>query len=261
MSHRDAIGLLATFWMLASGTLVGPARAGDWAEQRVAGPFQIRADFSLAEYPQLIAQLEQLQRDLVETLQLTPAGQSIQLFLFRDQGAYRGYLKQYFPGTPDRRALFIKGRGPGMVFAYQNAEFEVDVRHECTHALLHTMLPIVPLWLDEGLAEYFEVPPGERRAGNPHQSPTRWAAWLYKTRRLEQLEAVRDVSQMGPGEYRSAWAWVHFMLHGPPAARQQLTAALYDLQHDQPPELISHRLHRALPDLDSQFRHHFRSWK
>jgi len=258
MSPKRTMKLLIAFSLLI---LTAPAGAEDWVEQRVAGPFQIRADFTLDAYPQLIAQLEQLQRDLVATLKLTPARQPIQLFLFQDEASYRGYLKEYFPGTPDRRALFIKGRGPGMVFAYQSAEFAVDVRHECTHALLHSMLPMVPLWLDEGLAEYFEVAPNDRARGNPHESRTRWAAWLYQTRRLEQLEALQDVSQMGASEYRSAWAWVHFMLHGPQPARVQLVAAMRDLQHDRTPESISRRLRRAIPDLDSQFRHHFRTWK
>ena len=35
-------------------------------------------------------------------------------------------------------------------------QFEADLRHECTHALLHAALPYVPLWLDEGLASLYE---------------------------------------------------------------------------------------------------------
>ncbi len=250
--------MIITAWLIWCAASV---RAANWTEERVAGPFHIHADFRLDTHPQLVAQLERLQRDITGTLNLKPSGQPIQLFLFHDEAAYRGYLQQYFPGAPARRALFIKGHGPGMVFAYQGPDFEVDVRHECTHAILHTILPLVPLWLDEGLAEYFEVPPADRAGANPHLTPTRWAAWLYRTRRLEQLEAVRDVSEMGPSEYRSAWAWVHFMLHGPPAAKEQLVAALRDLQHDQAAESLSARLHRVLPNLDGQFRQHFRSWK
>ena len=39
-----------------------------------------------------------------------------------------------------------------------------DLRHELTHALLHGVLKDVPLWLDEGLAGFFELPPDARRA-------------------------------------------------------------------------------------------------
>ena len=97
-----------------------------------------------------------------------PPRETVHFFLFQAKGTYQSYMKQYFPRVPYRRALFIKARGPGMVFAYQGNDFEIDVRHECTHALLHTWLPHVPLWLDEGMAEYFEVPRDKRVRQNPH---------------------------------------------------------------------------------------------
>ena len=59
---------------------------------------------------------------------------------------------------PYRPALFIlEGGSPG-VYTYRKPDLDIDVRHECTHALLHSALPVVPLWLDEGIAKYFEVP-------------------------------------------------------------------------------------------------------
>jgi hypothetical protein len=57
-----------------------------------------------------------------------------------------------------------------MVFAYRGEDFETDLRHECTHALLNAALPVVPLWLDEGLAEYFEVLPQSAIARKPASS-------------------------------------------------------------------------------------------
>ena len=83
-----------------------------------------------------------------------------------------------------------------MVFAYEGDEFEVDLRHECTHALLNAALPVTPLWLDEGLAEYFEVEAGQRAAGHPHQKYVKWNAYLGQTPSLEDLEQVREVNQM-----------------------------------------------------------------
>ena len=52
---------------------------------------------------------------------------------------------------------------------FQNErELAVDLRHETTHAVLHGLLPMVPLWLDEGLAEYFEAPEANRLQRHPH---------------------------------------------------------------------------------------------
>ena len=47
-----------------------------------------------------------------------------------------------------------------MVYTYWGNRIQQDLRHELTHAILHSVLKDVPLWLDEGLAEYFEVPHG-----------------------------------------------------------------------------------------------------
>ena len=39
------------------------------------------------------------------------------------------------------------------VYAYWGDRVAEDLRHEVTHGYLHTMVPHVPLWLDEGLAQ------------------------------------------------------------------------------------------------------------
>lgn len=234
--------------------------AAEWPDQRTAGPFLCHADFSLADNQNLVSELAQLQRDLRPILGRGEPDEPIHLFLFAEKATYQAYLKQYFPGVPDRRALFVKGRGPGMVFAHRNADFEVDVRHECTHALLHATRRDVPLWLDEGLAEYFEAPPAERSFDNPHMRLVRWSARLGRFPRMETLEALDNVEAMGRGEYRDAWAWVHFMLHGPPAARGEMIAYLDDLTAQRATAPLSARLRARLPELDRQFLDHFRMW-
>ncbi len=37
-----------------------------------------------------------------------------------------------------------------------------------------------------------------------------------------ELAAIEDLNQMGRDAYRDAWAWVHYMLHGPREARDEL---------------------------------------
>ena len=79
-------------------------------------------------------------------------------------------MNQWYPRVPYRRALFVKSGSRGRVFAYEHEDLAVDVRHESTHALLHASLPMVPLWLDEGLAEYFEVAESQRAFDHPHST-------------------------------------------------------------------------------------------
>ena len=109
-----------------------------------------------------------------------------------------------------------------MVFAYYSDDFVVDLRHETTHAVLHTLLPMVPLWLDEGLAEYFEVPAADRCQGNPHLKQVQRNVRWRRPASLVKLEATETLDQMDRDAYRDAWSWVHYLLHGPADAQTRV---------------------------------------
>lgn len=260
LTRRKSIAVLMSG---ALGLLAGRGvRAGQrWFDERTIGPVQLHADFSLADSAALLADVTMLQEDLCRTLELPPARDPIHLFLFERKPVYLAYLREYFPRVPYRRALYVKERGPGMVLAFRSSDFDVDVRHETTHALLHAVLADVPLWLDEGLAEYFEAPRDQRAGGNPYLAHLRWQAWVSPMPRLEDLESVIDLGGMGRGEYRSAWGWVHFLLHGPPELRGELVRYLADLRSGVEVERLGTRLLRRAPDRDDQFVRHFKQFK
>ncbi len=229
-------------------------------DRRLAYPFMVRADFSLAEYSPLFDELVQMQSEISRVLALPPARETVHVVLFRDEATYRTYGKKHFPAVPFRRALFVKSAGPGTVYAFRGPEFPVDVRHESTHGLLHATLPMVPLWLDEGLAEYFEVAAGERAAGNPHHDALKWNLRLGRAPRLARLESRHDLSEMTAADYRDAWAWVHFMLHGPSEAHDELVKYLGDIRANAAPGQLSARLESRLPGVEKRLVEHFRSW-
>ncbi|MHC4181101.1 MAG: DUF1570 domain-containing protein, partial [Planctomycetota bacterium] len=233
--HRIAIVAIA---LLAACTTLGrprPCAAQGWADLRVSGPFVCRAEFSLAGLEGLLKELAQLQDDLVRCLGIPPAREPIELYLLRDERTYRRYLQLYLPNVPYRRALYLNIGGRGMVLAYRSRQLETDVRHECTHALLHAALPEVPLWLDEGLAEYFELPSSKQAFDNPYLANLRRSIRLGKVPRLENLEDKRSLSQMRRTQYRDAWAWVHFMLLGSREAHAELVGFLRDIRTGVPP--------------------------
>jgi hypothetical protein len=223
----------------------------------VQGPFFVFSDFRLEGATDLLRELGELQRELVRQLGVPPTREAIQLYWFAEASTYNAYLARHFPDVPARRALFIKQDGPGMMLAHLQPAFAVDVRHECTHALLHAVLPLVPLWLDEGLAEYFEVSRGERAAGHPHLDAVRGRLRFGRIASVEDLEALREVGDMRLRDYQDAWGWVHFMLHGPPAAGTALRGYLADLGAQRPPGLLSRRLQQQVPDAETQLRRHF----
>lgn len=247
--------IAATNWRMAT------SQAQGWFDTRVAGPVVCRAEFSLNDYDGLFRDLASVQSDLTKLLLLPPAEEPIEIYLLKDKRSFGSFLQQHYPKVPFRRALFVKGNGPGRVFVYRHEELAIDVRHEATHALLHAVLPMVPLWLDEGLAEYFEVPANQRAYDNPHLSALRWDLRLGNVPRLHVLEAKRDLADLSGTDYRHAWAWTHFMLHGPTEARAELIRFLGDIRSNTPPGKLSDRLERRLPALQDRLVRHFRDWQ
>jgi hypothetical protein len=239
---------------------VGLDAQDQWSVTQDVRPFVMRTNVPLTQARAYLPELQQLQSDLVSELGIAPAAEPIELYLFREKVGYKQYLARRFPDVPFRRALYVKLQGPGAVYTYQSRDFLVDLRHETTHALLHAVLDHVPLWIDEGLAEYYEVPAAQRASEHPSLDGSRWQAKLRILPRLEKLERLEDLSDMGRGEYRGCWAWVHFMMHGPPEARAELLAYLQDLRTSDEPELLSSRLRRRLENPDKRIATHFKEW-
>lgn len=233
------------------------SHAQQWPDEHRDPPFYYHADFSLQRYHGLLRSVSDLQSEVPRVLGLQTLDEPVHLFLFARHRTYQLYVKKYFPTVPNRPALFIKQRGPGMVFARLSPEFATDLRHETTHAVLHGILPMVPLWLDEGLGEYFEVASHHRISGNPHLRRLQVMAQQGPLPEMEPLEQLSDLSQMGPEHYRAAWAWVHFMLHHSQESHNVLVSYLRDIEASSPPGDLSRRLRSRIPRLQSQFAQHF----
>lgn len=239
--------------------LVPLLATGGWVEERQIGPYLIRSEFALRDVQGLVDDLGDLQTDIERLLKLKCDPGEIQIHLFRSRGGYVDYLSKRVPDGTKRQALFVQGTDAGRVYAYRHNGLDTDVRHETTHALLHTALPYVPLWLDEGLAEYFEVAPGLREKRNPHRAELQraivWGGWRPS---LERLEAKRELLQMGKDDYRDSWGVIHFVLHGPPAAREALAKYFEEIESGKAPTPLSQHLRRRIPDLDQKIVDHLK---
>ena len=139
-----------------------------WIDSRQIGPFIIQATFDLKPYEKLFAELPELQRELSRTLGVATAKGPIYVSLFDSDEQYRKFTQQHFPKVPYRSALFVLENGSPGVYTYRKADLDIDLRHECTHALLHGRCRSCRLWLDEGIAKYFEVPAGQRAFDHPY---------------------------------------------------------------------------------------------
>ncbi|HEX6962781.1 MAG TPA: hypothetical protein VF175_13000 [Lacipirellula sp.] len=263
MGHFTRRNFLAAMGGLLATACGRPAAAASdaWVDRRSYGPFQCVAAFPLGPLDGFFRELSRLEHELQRTLGVPPAGDSVDVYLLADENAHRQFLSERFPRVPYRRALYVQRGQHGAVYAYRHEELPIDLRHECTHALLHTNLPTVPLWLDEGLAEYFEMPESKRAYEHPHLSPMQLSLRFGKLQPVESLEARRELGDMGAAEYRYAWAWVHFMLHGPLPVHRALVEYLAEIRRGEDAGQLSDRLRAATSPLEDRMMQHFQYWR
>jgi hypothetical protein len=225
-------------------------------------PFVFLADFEIPRNSPIFRDLAGL-RDQVQTeLRLPQANTIIQVYLFEDRERYENFMRGKYPKLPRRRAFFVAqprrlgGAEDLLVYTYWGDRIQQDLRHELTHALLHSVLKDVPLWLDEGLAEFFEVPAAMDGLNVQHLEQLRRGGDSGTRPNLARLEQLSQVEQMTPAEYREAWAWAHLMLRSTPQAKKVLTNYLQELRANPNPGPLRPRLTTTFLSLDEALDRH-----
>lgn len=211
------------------------------------------SDFKLPKDHPLIKDLQTLRHQVFETLDLPYEKRTVTVYLFENKSIYRQYLQIHYPDLPSRRAYFLQMGDELAVYTYWGERIQEDLRHEYTHGLLHSTMKEVPLWLDEGLAEYFEV------AGpSPGKLHPQYAPKLHQLisenwqPNLERLESITRFDELSRADYRESWGWVHHLLHHSPETRELLLGYVRDLQTKEPEEKIL-SLSRRLEEQSSAY--------
>jgi hypothetical protein len=229
-------------------------------------PFTFAYDFdNLKRDHPLFKDLEALRDQVAKELHVPAGTAPVQVYLFEDKPRFEKFMRATYDDLPeDRRAFFIeKPRGMGgrdlLVYTFwgDNARIQQDMRHECTHALLHSVLCEVPMWLDEGLAEYFELPAETSGLNDTHVEFFRRAIrdGSFKPD-LARLEGLTQVKQMNAAEYREAWAWAHLMLRSTPEAKKVLRNYLMQLKTNPHPGALAPRLAEVFPSPEEALKKH-----
>jgi len=191
----------------------------------------IHSDFPLARHHRLWEDLTAQRVDISQRLSIPISDEFIHVYLFQDTETFREFIQEHHPDFPQRRAYFVKTDTRLKAYAQWGDHTAEDLRHEVTHGYLHSVIPNLPLWLDEGLAEYFEVARGHRGLNRPHvellANRIRQGSWQPDLARLEALDPDVDMSL---GDYAESWAWVHFLLETDPARSKLLSSYLHALR-------------------------------
>jgi tRNA A-37 threonylcarbamoyl transferase component Bud32 len=222
-----------------------------------SGPLVVYSNFKLPKHHPLIEDLILLRKQVAVALDLPVQKEEVAIYIFSTEKEFRDYLNATYPGLPNRRAFFMGDRKELAVYTYWGERIQEDLRHEYTHGLLHATLRTVPLWLDEGLAEYFEVA-GPRPGTVNTEYAGRLAASVANGWRpnMAALERLEEFSRMQHIHYQESWAWVHYMLHDTNGAKPILLSYLRDLRTREKPTPLSQRLKRQLPTAEQRFLAH-----
>jgi hypothetical protein len=205
------------------------------AHPTTVGQLVFHADFILPSENRLIDEIVAERQVIYDKLRLKPSDRQIHVHLFADEGDYKRHVSRRFPGFPERRAIFVETDRELAVYASWGEAIAEDLRHEVAHGYLHACVPNLPLWLDEGLAEYFEVGRGRDGVNRLHVDYLRGqlavGGWRPNLPRLEQLIDAGELTQL---DYAESWLWVHFLLHSEAGRETLLTGYLASLQPDVP---------------------------
>ena len=201
------------------------------AQSVTRGQLVVHSDFHLPKKHRLLDELVARREDLSNLLNLPLSDEPIDVFLFEDKDHFQTFMIHSHPEFPNRRAFFVKSDTNLRVYAFWGARVGEDLRHEVTHGYLHSVVPNIPLWLDEGLAEYFEVPRGKGGVNGPHvyqlANRLRSGEWKPDLARLESLVVANKLTQM---DYAESWLWVHFLLSGDDETKSIIQRQLGELR-------------------------------
>lgn len=209
----------------AAGAAVPPAVTADEWVEAVTPRFVVYSNGGDRLAAGVARKLERF-ADVIETTTRglsTDTRRRLPVYAFRDSGSFSFYRRDregrpesvagYFMSTPEGGCIALDA---GMEEPHRDVLF-----HEYTHALLDHTLRRAPLWLDEGLAEYF----GSSRLGKNWAETGRpipqHLALLAGRELLELAALLGAVRTPGFHEgdranliYAQSWALTHYLMWG-----------------------------------------------
>ena len=151
------------------------------------------------------------------------AQRRFRVFIFSGKAGFDSYLKDLGGVPPIHTAagLYVPSLRQLLIWNLPNRTNMLStIRHEGLHQYLDVVLPNIPVWLNEGLAEYFER--SRTALGKPspttihHSHLRRLAARPSALNPIKLMHSTRNQFYGNPAHnYAQAWALVHFMRRGP----------------------------------------------
>jgi hypothetical protein len=140
----------------------------------------------------------------------------VNILMFKDKAEYRNYLVRRNKGLAVASyGLYIPSEHRIVVYVQENRSrtFET-IKHEVSHAVVDTIVPYAPLWLNEGLAEQMEMLERDESGlyFERHQE-NRWV--VAQAREQGRLTGISQFLKL------SSYKWRHSELSGHGSLRAQ----------------------------------------
>jgi hypothetical protein len=185
--------------------------------------FQLIGDVSARELRDVALRFEQF-RDIATRLNLAPASRQaaapLTILVFRNGKSFEPFMPRESGRVVDSAGMFVEG--PDTVYiAVRLDRGEASFRsvfHEYSHLLMRGVFPDAPLWLNEGMAEFYSTLriTGERSALIGYPVAAHATLLQQRSMPLPQMFAatVRSSEYLGETStrlllYAQSWAVVH----------------------------------------------------
>jgi tetratricopeptide (TPR) repeat protein len=241
-TYLSKVAALASCIALLAATALG-AKHETWVEVR-SPHFVIVSNAGEKQARKTAVQFEQIRTLFRRTIIIAANAPSpvITIFAVKDERSLRALLPEYW----------VKGHShpAGIFFSRFNqfyAAIQLDAQgdnpyealyHEYYHSLTMPYFPGLPVWLSEGLAEFFgntRITDKQAEMGQPRSIWIEELRWIeeFRENRLIPLDVLLSVDHSSPYYneqnktsefYAESWALTHYLMMGGNGAHRQLLA-------------------------------------
>jgi tetratricopeptide (TPR) repeat protein len=228
--------LLVLCLLLFCGRAVATERPDTWIEVR-SPHFVVASDVGEKRARRIAQQFEQLRAAFHTSFPAFRAdpGQPILIIAVKDEDAMKEWLPQYWQ---EKSLLHPSGLYSGQEdkhFVLLRMDSTEDnpyhtICHEYAHALLFLNFRSLPLWLNEGLSEFFgncsigdkEVRVGEADRDHLRRLKESTLLPVEELLRIDKSSAYYNERDHASVFYAEAWALVHYLVLDPAARKEEI---------------------------------------
>ncbi|MDP9194398.1 MAG: DUF1570 domain-containing protein [Acidobacteriota bacterium] len=243
-----------------------PSDESPWIRVR-SERFDILSNTTVGRTREIVADVETLAAALIEASErFLPSRRRATVFIFDRRKDSQPYFDLLFsPENARASGMYVRYDGGGVMIidgapkTGTRQRTDPGIRtamHELMHDLLRQAESVPPLWLEEGLAEYFSHARVNGESVTAGDLIRQHLELMRRRKRLslEELFAVKAESKEGTSTrfYAQSWAAVHWLIS---TDRKAFFAFMRDVEQGAPPaDALRKHYNRSLPEMEAEIR-------